>query len=95
MSEYIQHNIHVPMVIQISQCYCLLDFDQNMLTACLLVFIQSLNQGRGVTLHELARTNSISVLGLEKCARGRSLTPDVFCIFWVCGTPLDWTMSLN
>ena len=94
MSEYIQHNI--PMVIQISQCYCLLDFDQNILTVCLFVLLkQSLNQGRGVTLHELARTNSKSVLGLEKCSRVRSLTPDVFCSFWVRGTPLDWTMSLN
>ena len=93
-TEYIQHNI--PMVIQISQCYCLLDFDQNILTVCLLVLlIQSLNQGHVVTLHDLPRTNSKSVLGLEKFSKVRSLTPDVFCSFWVCGTPLDWTMSLN
>ena len=94
MSEYIQHNI--PMVIQISQCYCLLDFDQNILTVCLFVLLkQSLNQGRGVTLHKLPRTNSKSVLGLEKFSKVRSSTPDVFWISWVCGTPLNWTMSLN
>ena len=94
MSEYIQHNI--PMVIQISQCYCLLDFDQNILTVSLLVLLkQSLNQGHVVTLHELPRTNSKSVLGLEKLFKVRSLTPDGFCSFWDCGTPLDWAMSLN